>query len=192
MSDLLPPNATDLERIATAVGAKATDLPVILRSLWDPEDCPAELLPWLAWAWSADEWSAAWSERQMRDSVKACIEVQSIKGTIGAVRSSLGALGIDARVQEWFAQLPEADPYTFRLWLTADQTPVDQSGIAAALAVVNATKNLRSHLTETLVSARSEARVYVASVAGIGHEITVTAAKQALVVINEHAFVLGD
>lgn len=191
MSDLLPANATALERALAQVMAEIQAIPVPVRDIWNADTIPAVALPWLAWAYSVDEWDINWSEAQKRETVRRALAVQKIKGTIGAVRQALGALGIDAQVQEWFAQLPAGDPYTFKLWLTAEQTPVDEAGIAAALAVVAATKNLRSHLTEILVSARSEARVYVASVAGLGHQITVTGAKPALVVINEHVVVMG-
>lgn len=185
MSDLLPPNATDLERIAAQVGAAATDLPVILRSLWDPEECPIELLPWLAWAWSADEWSEAWSERQKRDSVKSAIQVQSIKGTIGAVKTALGALGIEIRVQEWFNQTPAGEPHTFSVHVETAQTPATQADLLKAVSLINATKNLRSHLETIFVSARSVSTVSVAAVAHIGHEIEVAGFQAPILVINE-------
>ncbi|WPP47707.1 phage tail protein I [Pseudomonas sp. AN-1] len=174
MSDLLPPNATHIERIAAQVGAKATDLPVILRTLWDPEECPLELLPWLAWAWSADEWSTEWTERQMRDSVKASIDVQAIKGTIGAVRTAVGALGYPVRVQEWHAQTPPGDPYTFRLLLDVDQELLTQASLQRILAVVGATKNLRSHLETALLTVTSVAAPSVAVVTGIGLDLGLT------------------
>lgn len=190
MSDLLPPNATELERIAAQVGAQATDLPVILRSLWDPEECPLELLPWLAWAWSADEWSTEWTERQMRDSVKASIDVQAIKGTIGAVKRALGALGLDIQVQEWFAQTPAAAPHTFRVLIETEQVAATRDSILRALAVIAATKPLRSHLSEVAISARSTARAHVAAVVCLGHEITVIGTRPVPVVINSLALVV--
>lgn len=174
MSDLLPPNSTDLERIAATVGAKATDLPVILRSLWDPEECPLALLPWLAWAWSADEWSQDWTERQQRDTVKNAIQVQSIKGTIGAVRTAVGALGYPVRVQEWHAQTPPGEPYTFRLLLDVDQEPLTQSALQRILKVVGSTKNLRSHLETALLTVTSSAALSVAAVSGVGVDLGVS------------------
>lgn len=192
MSDLLPPNATHIERIAAQVGAKATDLPVILRTLWDPEECPLELLPWLAWAWSADEWSTEWTERQMRDTVKNAIQVQSVKGTIGSVRTALAALGIEIRVQEWFNQTPPGDPYTFSVHVETDQTPANQADMLKAVSLINATKNLRSHLQTIFVSARSVSRVHVAAVCHCGTEITVSGFRPGLVAINEFALNLGE
>ncbi|MNZ14603.1 Phage tail protein [compost metagenome] len=191
MSDLLPPSSTQLERIAAQVGATATELPVILRSLWDPEECPLELLPWLAWAWSADEWSESWSERQKRDVVKNAIQVQSIKGTIGAVKTALGALGIEIRVQEWFNQTPPADPYTFSVHVETEQTQATQADLVKALELIAATKNLRSHLQTVFVTTRSQSLAHVAAVAHIGHDITLAGFQAAPVAINEFALNLG-
>lgn len=174
MSNLLPANSTELERAAAAAGAAAADLPVILRSLWHPEACPAKLLPWLAWAWSVDAWQDNWSERQKRDTIKQALEVQSIKGTIGAVRRALGALGLPARVQEWFNQTPAGAPYTFRLLLDADQTPLTQADLVKILEVVERTKNLRSHLEVALLTITSVAAPSVAVVAGLGLDLGVS------------------
>lgn len=190
MSELLPPNSTALERAAAELGAKVSDLPVIIRALWDAEACPLELLPWLAWAWSADEWSDSWSERQKRDVVKSAIAVQRIKGSIGAVRSALGALGLSIRVQEWFNQTPVATPYTFSVHVETDQTPVTQPDILRALNVIERTKNLRSHLQAVLVSARSNGQCYAAITAHVGHEITVAFVAPVLV-LNESTLPLA-
>lgn len=191
MSDLLPPNSTQLERISAQVGVPATELPVILRSLWDPETCPLELLPWLAWAWSADEWAEGWTERQKRDVVKQAVQVQSIKGTIGAVRASLGALGFPVRVQEWFAQTPAGAPYTFRLLLDVDQSALTQASLQKILKVVGSTKNLRSHLETALLTVRSKSQVTVATVTHIGHDITAAGFHAAPLLINEFALPVG-
>ncbi len=182
MSELLPPNSTQLERIAAQVGVRATELPVIIRDLWNPETCPDNLLPWLAWAWSVDEWSDAWSERQRRDTVKNALAVQRIKGTIGAVTRGLGALGLPVRVQEWFNQTPPGEPYTFRLLLDVDQSPLRQIDLVKILDVVATVKNLRSHLEGVLLAARSSAQVYSAAVAHSGNEIDITYVAPLLVI----------
>lgn len=175
MSDarLLPPNATLLERNAATACAQATALPVALRDLWDPESCPAAILPWLAWAWSVDTWQDQWTERQKRDTVKAALAVQQIKGTAGAVRQALDAMGIPVRVQEWFNQTPAAAPYTFRLLVDVDQIAVTQAGLVAALEAVERTKSLRSHLGEIAVSAVTRSRLTVAAACNSGHEVGV-------------------
>ena len=62
---LLPQNATDPERAIEDAMRAGIDVSAI-GSLWNPATCPLALLPWLAWAWSVDEWDLAWSEAQQR------------------------------------------------------------------------------------------------------------------------------
>ena len=50
MTGILPPNATALERALADAGARLSDVPVVVRELWNPDACPAAHLPWLAWA----------------------------------------------------------------------------------------------------------------------------------------------
>ena len=187
MSDLLPLNSTDLERAVMRAGVQATDLPVILRSLWNPETCPLNLLPWLAWAWSVDDWSDDWSERQKRDTVKQALAVQRIKGTIGAVRRALGALGLPVRVQEWFSQTPAGQPYTFRLLLDVDQGALTKADLAKVLEVVANTKNLRSQLETVLLTVTSQAELTVATVTTLGSDLSVSGYQKPRLVINEFA-----
>ena len=67
---LLPPNSTQLERaIEGANGAALADVPVPIRDLWNPETCPAALLPFLAWGVSIDLWDSQWSEAEKRAAV---------------------------------------------------------------------------------------------------------------------------
>ena len=56
MINLLPPNASALERAIAATGAGIDTLPVAVRDVWNPATCPVALLPWLAWALAVDEW----------------------------------------------------------------------------------------------------------------------------------------
>ncbi|MGB0468574.1 MAG: phage tail protein I [Pontibacterium sp.] len=191
MSDLLPPNATVQERSLTRAIQRAAEVPVPVRSVWNPDTCPAHILPWLAWSLSLDEWESDWSEDQKRESIRRAIEVQEIKGTIGAVRSALGALGVDARVQEWFNQIPAGAPYTYRLLLESNQTPVTQAGMQQVLEVVERTKSLRSHASEVQVSMLSEAQLYSGAVVALGNEIGVRHEPRPLV-INENTIVVSD
>lgn len=174
MSDLLPWNATTLERAIGDATARISDVPVPLRALWNPNTCPPALLAWLAWAFSVDEWDPNWTDWQKRLFIKRSVELHRYKGTIGAVSDALRALSFDAQVQEWFAQSPDGTPYTFRVLLEVDQVGIDQAAFAALFAVIERTKNLRSHLSEVEMTVRSVARPFLAAAAGIGSEITLT------------------
>ncbi|EHS5692594.1 TPA: phage tail protein I, partial [Escherichia coli] len=56
MSDsrLLPTGSSPLEVAAAKACAEIEKTPVRIRELWNPDTCPANLLPWLAWAFSVD------------------------------------------------------------------------------------------------------------------------------------------
>lgn len=90
-NSLLPANATTLERNSSHALAKATDLPVPIRELWDPATCPKSLLTWLAWAFSVDDWNPNWGEDVQRRVIEQSVQVHRRKGTRGAVRRALEA-----------------------------------------------------------------------------------------------------
>lgn len=171
MSDLLPPNSTPQERALSEAIARIGDIPARVRDVWNPDTCPGELLPWLAWAFSVDNWDVTWNEAQKRDTVKKSLEVHKYKGTIGAVRDALGALGINVEVQEWFNQSPAGTPYTFNVYLESDQQPIGLNDVAKVLDVINSSKNLRSHLGEVVPMVRSQSTLYLGCAAVLGHEI---------------------
>lgn len=95
MSSLLPPNANSHEHALDDATARVGEVPVELVKLWNAETCPANLLPWLAWALSVDEWDETWTEAQKRATVAASYEVHSHKGTPTAIISALQALGFE-------------------------------------------------------------------------------------------------
>ena len=185
MSDLLPINATSQERAISDVVARVGDVPVPIRDIWNPDTCPSELLAWLAWAFSVDEWDNGWTEAQKREFIKRSVEVHRYKGTIGAVREALDALQFEAQVQEWFAQSPAGDPYTFRVLLTAEQVGIPQDQFAAVFAIIDHTKNLRSRLSEIELTVRSVAGPYLAVAAGVGSEFSLTGYLKPAILLNE-------
>lgn len=169
----LPPNATHAERSLAEAAGHFNNVPVVVREVWNADTCPADLLPWLARAVSVDVWDPNWTAEQKRAAIKVSLAVHRKKGTIGAVVDALGALGFRARVQEWFNQIPQAEPYTYRLILEADQTGFDLDDVSLLLEVVANAKNLRSHLTEIKPIVLSSAIAVMASAVGLGSELTI-------------------
>ena len=128
MSDhrtLLPPHATPLERALEQALARIEDVPVPVDTLWDPQACPAELLPWLAWAWSVDEWDPEWPEEVKRRVIAAAPEVHRRKGTRAAVERALKAIGVIAEIVEWWQKSPRGTPGTFSVtaWVNEQLRP---------------------------------------------------------------------
>ena len=94
MSDSqLPPNATAAEVAIEAATARVGAVPVEIRTVWHPDVCPAEILPWLAWALSVDNWDPQWPVSTQRAVISAAVEVHRRKGTRAAVVQALSAAG---------------------------------------------------------------------------------------------------
>ena len=101
-NSLLPPNATDQERDLELTVARLDSTNTGIKSLWNPENCPPEFLPWLAWAMSVDSWDSNWTEEQKRQSIKESTKLHLKKGTIGAVKDALSLINIDTEISEWW------------------------------------------------------------------------------------------
>lgn len=87
MSDtrLLPVGSSPLEVAAARACADIENTPVPLRRLWNPDNCPANLLPWLAWAFSVDRWDESWPEETKREVIRSTWFIHAHKGTISPV-----------------------------------------------------------------------------------------------------------
>ena len=101
-NNMLPPSASSFMRSTEKVTERLTDIPVDLRKLWNPDECPADLLPYLAWALSVDRWDKNWSEQTKRQVIKASWLVHRQKGTISALRRVVEPFGFLLRVIEWW------------------------------------------------------------------------------------------
>lgn len=117
-ASLLPPNSTAAERQMEATTTQAFDLPVPLRQLWSPEDCPEPLLPWLAWALSLDSWKDYWPVEVKRRRIRNAITIARHKGTVQSVRNVVTAFGSALSMREWFDQEPKAVPHSVHFVLT--------------------------------------------------------------------------
>ena len=96
-NSLLPPSASTFMRNVEKPIVRISGIPVDLRKLWDPDECPVEFLPYLAWALSVDRWDKRWSEQTKRQVIKASWLVHRHKGTISALRRVVERLIDDAK-----------------------------------------------------------------------------------------------
>lgn len=144
---LLPCNSSELERAIDVTEAeRLKTIPHYVRSTANPGTIPSVLLPWLAWAWRVEVWDSSWSDEQKRAVIAASFEGHRRKGTIGAIRSGLGALGVSLRIVEWFEDTPQGQPYTFRIAADPGDNALDAAFWRSVLAIVERTKNARSHM----------------------------------------------
>lgn len=167
---LLPPNATTFERIMEKTAAGIYDAPIAIGDLWNPEKCPAQFLPHLAWGLNVDLWDPDWPEKVKRQVLAEAIQSHWKKGTIKAVKSALNAIGITALVKEWHELDPQGEPGTFEIQLilrddieTASPEVIDQARIDAALGLVDRVKRQSQHYTvSTGIEGRLSAAVVLA------------------------------
>lgn len=188
MSSLLPPNATTAELALEAVVSRT--LPVEIGAMRNPDTCPANLLPWLAWELSVDSWDTNWTEAQKRGAIKASVEAHKVKGTIGAMRAAVGGLGYDLDAIEWFQLEPAGDPYTFGLLVTINDDGITSGAYDQIEAVALGSKNLRSHLTGVDVVGEVSGTLYIGAACLSGETIEVFSETETLV-LNEFALAAG-
>lgn len=172
-SDLLPPSASNQERALSSSAARLSDVPLLVRESWNPDTCPPQLLPWLAWAFSVDEWDAAWSEQEKRDVIKSSLYVHKRKGTISAIDRALAPLGYLIDVQEWFEESPQATPFTFKVVIATRSKPVEQNIYPKLQRLIESAKNIRSQLTGITVKSEIAGNLFCGSGAQFGSSIDV-------------------
>lgn len=169
---LLPPAQTRLE---AALGRSMPPVgltPEVIATLWNPATCPAALLPWLAWALSVDEWDTAWSEATQRAVCAASFPIHRKKGTVGAVRRAMAAIGYRTRLIEAWQQIPPACPHTFTAEVEIDDRGIEATLLAQLERQIAAVKPERSHV-EIRVVGSGTAALSVACTTLSGEIVTV-------------------
>lgn len=151
---LLPNNATPFERAMEQGTARVGDVAIPIGELWNPQTCPMDLLPWLAWALSVDRWDFRWNEDQKRAAVAGAIAEQRHKGTRKSVEDVLASYDNLLTLTEWFES--QKDPYTFAIDLPLISTNGDLGGARSSAAFAESiirdvirTKPARAHFTLT-------------------------------------------
>lgn len=127
------------------------------RALWNPDTCPADLLPWLAWQLNVDEWSESWDEEQKRDAIRQAIALHRKRGTPWAVRQAVQRAGVEG--VHLIEHIPGAHWAEFDLVFEAREKPLTEETIARAIAQVRAYKAARSHLRRLTISLSQHTQV---------------------------------
>jgi len=149
---ILPPSVSELERDLELALARIEQIEIPIATLWNPWECPLEVLPFLAWALSVDLWRTDWPETVKRRVVANSLSVHRTKGTRPAVEKALSDLGVSTDLVEWFEKAPEGEPGTFEVtaWANENITPGEKAILNPEMydqirrAIVNS-KNTRSH-----------------------------------------------
>lgn len=173
MTNLLPPNAKQLERLAAEALAQIERVPVPIRDLLNPDRCPVQLLPYLAWAFSVDRWDSTWSEATKRQVIKGSYFIHSRKGTIGALRRVVEPLGYLIEIVEWFNTVPEGVPGTFALKVGVLDTGITEEMYQELERLIDDAKPVTRHLTGLAISLESNGILDISIALYEGDEIDV-------------------
>jgi phage tail P2-like protein len=165
VTSLLPPNATGAERALEQAMRAGIDLSAV-GTLWNPETCPPDVLPFLAWGVAISHWDSTWSEAQKRAAVAGAIPFHQIKGTRAAVEQILARFHPLLSIVEWWEANPRRTPHTFEVRAPAGPGGIDASFLTtetaeAIIRDVAAAKPLRAHF-DFVFALETEASLYMA------------------------------
>lgn len=146
---LLPPAAAAFERDIEQAAARLADVPPDVRRTWNPDTCPAHMLPWLAWAFAVEDWKDYWPEAAKRAVIRAAIPLRRARGTRAAVEDVVRSFGSHLVMQEWWETTPPGLPHTFGVFINygAGAGTVTEAFQADIVDQITRAKPLRSHFT---------------------------------------------
>lgn len=165
---LLPPNATDQERALEDAMRADIDLSAV-GTLWNPETCPAAVLPFLAWGFAIARWDPEWSEAEKRAAIADAIPFHRRKGTRAAVREVLNRFHPLLQIVEWWETSPRRTPHTFEVRAPAADIPASFLTSDTASAIIRdvaSVKPARSHFT-FVQSLEAQATLWMAAGASL-------------------------
>nr|WP_188118548.1 phage tail protein I [Pseudomonas fragi] len=169
----MPGNACDLERQAAQALAQIQRVPIPLRQLWNPNTCPTQLLPYLAWSLSVDRWDGNWSDATKRAAIRASFFIHSRKGTIGALRRVVEPLGYLIEIIEWWQTVPEGVPGTFALKVGVLETGITEEMYQELTFLIDDAKPRSRHLTGLAISLESTGNFHLFASVTDGDEIDI-------------------
>ncbi|WP_434573101.1 phage tail protein I [Pseudomonas sp. Z3-8] len=171
MKSLLPLNSTQVERAIEAAIDETTQIP--LRTLYNPDTCPAHLLYQLAWAWSVDRWDEAWPEEIKRSVIRSSFYVHAHKGTIGALRRVVEPFGYLIEVVEWFKTEPMGVPGTFALKIGVSDEGISEETYQELTWLIDDARPVSRHMTGLAISLETRGKLNIGVALYEGDEIDV-------------------
>jgi len=144
---------------------------VPLKTLWNPQTCPAKFLPYLAWALSVDRWDSEWPIATKRSVIQQAWFIHQHKGTISAVRRVVEPLGYVINVTEWW-ETNDA-PGTFRLDIGVLETGIDEEMYEEMERQIDDAKPASRHLIGLTITQDIPGTIYLAAAAYDAEILTV-------------------
>ncbi|WP_409161432.1 phage tail protein I [Pectobacterium sp. B2J-2] len=170
-NSLLPVGSSELEIAAAKACAELSRTPIPLRQLCDPESCPSNLLPYLAWAFSVDRWDENWPEIIKRQAIKDAYFIHRHKGTIGALRRVVEPFGYLIRISEWFQN--GGEPGTFLLDIGVQDSGISEETFYELERLIADAKPASRHLLGLNINLDTRGAAYVAALSYGGDDLTI-------------------
>ncbi|QMV52776.1 phage tail protein I [Ewingella americana] len=168
---LLPTGSSNLERAAAEACAQLANVRVPLKTLWNPQTCPAPFLPYLAWALSVDRWDSEWPTATKRSVIQKAWFIHQHKGTISAVRRVVEPLGYVINITEWWET--NDPPGTFRLDIGVLETGIDEAMYEEMERLIDDAKPASRHLIGLTITQDIPGTIYMAAAAYDAEVLTV-------------------
>lgn len=122
---LLPPNKSPFELAQSMTSAARRALPAyLIKALWNPQTCPLDLLPYLAWSLGLEVWDDSWSELKKRSVVANIWKLKRNKTRLKGIRGYLQLFGCDV--------IKAVRPKD-KSWLIRSQTPEQRTAMMAQM-----------------------------------------------------------
>jgi len=144
---ILPPNLSDLERDLDIAISRIESVNIPIYTLWDPWECPIDVLPYLAWALSVDFWRSGWSEAVKRNVVANAKLIHSKKGTRQAVERAIAGVFGSSEIKEWFEFEPRKTPGTFVVNAIVGDDGINSRTISDLTIAIDNAKRKSDHYT---------------------------------------------
>ena len=152
----LIPNPTILQHVLNEANQQILALPTNLQILIDPDLCPVQFLPFLAWSESVDYWDENWPEKVKRTAIKEARYIHHKKGTQIAIEKLLAMVGFElTTLTEWFTQSPLGVAGTFSAQVAAPDG-INLKTQALMRRMIEIGKPASRHLVGLVVSLQSK------------------------------------
>jgi phage tail P2-like protein len=146
---LVPPGSTDLEKsLDDLLRIRFENLPTALNNLWNPQKCPSDFLPFLAWSFSVDNWDTSDTDEKKRSHIENSVWLHKRKGTVGALKRALSLFGASVSITEWWQHSPQGAPHTFGVQISlGGEIATTVEALNNLKSIIDAVKPVRSHYT---------------------------------------------
>jgi len=158
---LLPSGSSALELAAAEACAELARVNVPLKTLWNPQTCPAKFLPYLAWALSVDRWDSEWPTATKRSVNQSAWCIHQHKGTGGAINRVVEPLGYGINVTEWWET--NDPPGTFKLDIGVLDSGIDEAMYEEMERLIDDAKPASRHLIGLTITQDIPGTVYLAA-----------------------------